>query len=816
MTSPNLFALAEAVVNEVDVDWGSVESSAVDAADRERIRQLRLVAAVGRASRRLLKRWGPFEIRGELGRGSFGTVYRAWDPRVHREVALKLLNGTVMNPDGLITEARILAGVEHPNIVPIYGADVHDGRAGIWMKLVNGKTLKDILIEQGPFGAEEAAGIGRTLCRALATVHGRGFVHRDIKAQNVMREVGGAIVLMDFGAGHALGNGVPASTLGSPAYLAPEVLRGERPSSQSDIYSLGVLLYHLVSGSFPYTASSLEELRVAHDAMSRRHLRDVCPGVPASFLTAVERASAPNRERRPLTVGALDALLTDAEPTYEVVPSDRRRRFLTGAVALGCLAGALAFAWVGSDRVRDNSTAELPNAVAVMDFTAAEGTSDATTFAAGVSSGILANLGRLVDIRVVSFGNVILSRQAIAGHGVGAVLEGQVRRNASRVTITASLIKTASGERLWSDTYERDVADLFAIQSEVCRKIALALKGRVAPDEARLLEFRPYRDTEAFESYLKGRHSLGLRTQDGFRDAIRWFQDALSRDAAFAPAHAGLADTFMLMGVRGYLPFAEALSRAYSSAAQSVSLDPGLAEAHAALGYAQKHRFEWREAEASFMRAIRLRPNYALARQYLGVLLTQFGRFPEALTELTLALSLEPLSVSANSQLAATLLLSRQYDEAIEQASRVLALEPLSSGSHQVIGEALAYKGDYAAALPHLEGMLKQGFRNSQSATLLADIAYAHARNGSRQEAHQIAALLVERYRSTGFPSAAAVAVVYAALGDRDKAFDWLQAALDDGEPEIGYLAVDPKWDTLRADPRFADALRVSRLPPTR
>lgn len=243
--------LAEAVADGSNVDWDAAESGAGTPDELEVVRQLRVLAAVGVAARARTVQWGYFEIRAEVGSGTFGTVYRAWDPRLEREVALKLLAADTTE-GALIRvthEGRMLARLRHPNVVTVFGADVFEGRAGLWMEFVTGQTLKQLLDDTGPLGANEALTIGRDVCRALAAVHNANFIHRDVKAQNVMREAGGRIVLMDFGAGAGAGQDVALA--GTPVYLAPELFAGAAPSVASDLYALGVLLFHLVTGEFP-------------------------------------------------------------------------------------------------------------------------------------------------------------------------------------------------------------------------------------------------------------------------------------------------------------------------------------------------------------------------------------------------------------------------------------------------------------------------------------------------------------------------------------------------------------------------------------
>ena len=311
------------------VDWDEVERSASDEIERRVIRHLRLVESVARAHRsaslpgpggaardRAMSGWAHLELRAKLGEGAFGEVWRAWDPRLEREVALKLLRVDRSHEERLastvVEEGRVLAKLRHPNVVTVYGAEVHAARVGLWMELVHGRSLAQVLADHGPFGAREAALVGIELCRALGAVHRTGIVHRDVKAQNVMREEGGRIVLMDFGLGvETAGPRSPGSApiCGTPLYMAPETLRGQPSSQQSDLYALGVLLYHLVTGSFPLDAGSPREILERHARGEVKLLRDRRSDLPEAYLRVVERALSADPEQRYATAGQMEQAL---------------------------------------------------------------------------------------------------------------------------------------------------------------------------------------------------------------------------------------------------------------------------------------------------------------------------------------------------------------------------------------------------------------------------------------------------------------------------------------------------------------------------
>lgn len=805
-----LLTLAHAVADGSDVDWDRAESSAEGASERDVVSQLRTLARIGQAARSIAATWGPLEIRGEVGGGSFGTVYRAWDTRLEREVALKLLrpeHAAQHLASTVVKEGRLLAQIRHPNVVTVHGADVFDARVGIWMEFVTGRTLKEILQEQGPFGAHEAALIGRDLCRALAAVHKLGFLHRDIKAQNVMREAGGRTVLMDFGAGDPTSMAQSAPLKGSPVYLAPEVLDGGVPTPRSDLYALGVLLYHLVSGEFPVTGQSILELQQLHAEKRRTLLRDIRPDLPSAFVRVVDRAIAVDPSARPETAGEMEALLEEAIGLGARDHARWRLRIVYAVTAVG-LTGVLGATvgrpfWEARPAVQRHSIAILP-------FRNLTADSENEYFSKGVTDDIADHLARLGELRVISGTSVNRykagSKTVIeigAELDVATVMEGSVRRSNDRIRIVSQLLDARTGALLWSDSFDREVKDIFQIQAEVSRKIAIALKGELTVVEAERLRPAGARDFEAFNLYLKGRYHWSLRSEDGFRRSLQYYQEAIGRDPRYALAHAGMADTYSLMGAYGMMLNSDAAARAMEAALKAVDLDPSLAEAHASLGYAQKNRFEWAAAETNLKRAIALKPGYAPAHHWYSIYLTQQGDFTGATSEIKTAISLDPFSISANTHLGTVLLLGRRYDDAIAQYQKTLAMDASFSTAHQSIGEAYAYKKDHDRAIASYQMAAKVGTVGREDHEQQADLGYALAMAGRRLEATKVLSVLLQRERQNPLGIAANIATVHAALGHRDLAFTWLAKAFERGDLEIGYLKVDPRWDSLRADSRF-------------
>jgi serine/threonine protein kinase/tetratricopeptide (TPR) repeat protein len=822
---PNSISLAEALADAAAVDWDLAASGAAGAGEQAIIQQLRNLAAIGASARARLETWGPLEIRGEVGGGTFGTVYRAWDPRLQREVALKLLKASSSaQASTVIKEARLLAQIKHANVVTVYGADEFDGRVGIWMEFVSGRTLKEIIQLQGPFGAHEAALIGRDLCRALSAVHQRGFLHRDIKAQNVMREAGGRTVLMDFGAGEAV-DITTASLAGSPAYLAPELLEGQPPSLQSDFYSLGVLLYHLASGQFPVSGGSLEELREQHRAGKRCPLLDLRPDLPAPFIRAVDRATAAAGADRPDSAGAFEGMLDGALTDSALPLGGIRQRRPSNRLKVGSiLAAGIAVAIVGFTAVQQQwrPGPEIKHgSVAILPFKNLGSLPEGEYFSEGVAADLAGHLATIRDLRVISGASTLRFRNSQDTPteiglqlGTATVLDGTVTRAADRVRISTQLFDVQTGASLWAKSFDREIKDILELQSEVSAHIAIALRGELSRLEAERLGQAQASSAEAFDHYLRGRHQWAQRTEETLQQSLQSFQEAIAIDNKYAAAHAGLADAYTLLGVYGALPRSYAFEHALASAQKAVSLDDTLAEAHASLGYARKNLMQWHDADENFKRAIELKPSYVPARHWYAILLTQVGRFPEAIAEIKTAIALDPLSASAQGQLAATLLMARRYDDAIDQFTKMLRVQPRSLLAFRGIAQAYTHKGFFEEAIAAAKEADRVAPVAAENQELKGDWGYLFAVSGRSEEAYAIARELSDRHIRTGEEVAAAVAAIYCGLGDVDAAFNWLGRARKSGDPDLGYLKVEPRWDTLRGDVRFSSYLNSVGLNP--
>jgi eukaryotic-like serine/threonine-protein kinase len=764
-----VFGLAEAVADGSAVDWDLAESNAGSPEERQVIQQLRRLASVTTMARAQAASWGPLQIRSEVGRGTFGVVYRAWDPRLEREVALKLIENRTTAT--VLKEGRLLARIRHPNVVTVFGADDFNGCPGIWMEFLTGRTLKAIVDEQGPFGPHEVALVGREVCRALAAVHGQGVVHRDITAKNVMREAGGRTVLMDFGTGEHI-DGSVAPLAGTPLYLAPEVLAGAASTTASDVYSLGVLLYYLVSGEFPVVAASLEELRDAYAAGKRSALRDVRPDLPTVVVQAIERALEADPASRYHSAGAFEAALG--------------RVLSTDAARTPCLA-VLPFSNLSADR-------------------------DNEYFSDGLTEELINVLSQIEGLRVVSrtsafeFKGKALNVRTIGDQlGASAVLEGGVRRAGERLRITIQLVNVSDGLQLWATRFDREMTDIFAIQDEIARTIAHTLEVWLTGTHPEPLVKGSTRDIEAYQLYLRGRFHWNQRSSEGFDKAREFFEAARARDPRYALAYAGLADYYISVASWGLTQPDAAWSTAHEMATQALRIDPSLAEAHVSVAaFRTYYEWNWFEGDREFRRALELNPGDTNARVQYATQLIQRGKLDEAEQHMRRALELDPLSATVNTYVAGVAYYTRQYDRSLQLCQKALDLAPDDIELHCVL--ALTYEGqgrfDDAIATFERARVLSHDYP-----LVVASLAATYAKGGQRQAALDLVQQMRDMEKE-GYVPPIAWAWVHVACGDLDQAFVCLEHAVAAHDILVCYLAVGPVYDSLRSDPRFPGLLR--------
>ena len=843
--------LADAILDGSPVDWAAAESSS-DGTAQLLVGQLRVLAAVADLHRNTKPSpsthtqippsrvepkvadvpvmWSHLRLVERIGRGAFGEVYRAWDTRLDREVALKLLPAD-RSPgnraaSSIIHEGRLLARVRHPNVVTIYGAEQIGDQIGLWMEFVRGHTLEQILDHRKVVSATEVIDIGLELCRAVSAVHGAGLLHRDIKGHNVMRADDGRIVLMDFGTGRELHDDASSDLAGTPLYLAPEVLQRQHATVRSDIYSLGVLLYHLVTGSYPVRARTVREIRRAQELGERTAIQAARSDVPSKLARIIERAIDVRPERRYESAAALGADLAALRPR----PRIGRLAYAVGAAA-SILAvgvgwevagrqagssrtpGALLASFAGLNPVSAVTVnpAERPS-IAVLPLRNLSAEPGSDYFTDGLTDEIIRNLavikGMDVRSRTSSFAFKDKPRNLRdigAQLGVNLVVEGSIMRSGSRLRINAQLVQVAGDVTLWTERFDRDLEDVFAIQDEISRAIVSKLRLTLSRGQRRYDS-----NFEAYEAYLRGRYFWNQRSGEGLRKAIEHFQTAVQHDPGYAAAYAGIAGSYGPLGYFGYMPPQEALAGMRAAVTRALAINDDLAEAHAARALLLAvHEWRLADAEPAFRRALALDPGDATTHSWYAQYLIATGRRDEALAESRRAIELDPLSLVINTGFGSRLYWARRFDDAIAQCRKTLELDPAYDGARRCLALAYAQRGAHDQAVRELE---RDGSGSAQTPSALADLGYVYARAGRSKDAHKVITELTNRFSREYVPPYA-LALVHAGLGENGRALEWLERAGEERSPPLVFLSVEPAFDGLRGDPRFAALRKKLGLP---
>jgi len=793
--------LAAAVADDGTVDCRMEVSAASDFAGKEVIRQLQVIAGVAAAHRQVPERiaaeagtwkglpvpgrWGRLEIRREIGRGGFGVVYLAWDPALERDVALKVLR-TSDRPATVVREGRLLARVRHPNVVTVYGVDEHEGAVGLWMELVEGLTLKQVLSARGMLGAQEAALVGVDVCRAVAAVHKAGLLHGDIKAQNVMRDASGRVVLMDLGAGQIRTERLSSEPplVGTPLYLPPELFDNKPATIACDIYSLGVLLYHLLTKEYPVEGDTYEAVRAAHADGRFTPLTDRMPDVSAGLVRVVERALERDPGRRYRSSGAMQQDLAAAL-------ADQNTRETTG------------------DHIVPPVAAQGTPSVAVLPFKNLGPDQDLEYFCTGLAEELLTGLGRVQGLRVASRTSSYHVGQSETDIrricqllDVDAVLEGTVRKAGERLRITAQLVSAADGCHLWSEGYDRSVADVFAVQDDIAQSVVDRLKISLAHFPGRQLVRQHTQNPRAYQFYLKGRFFWTRRFHGGLQTALEHFQKAIEEDAAYALAYAGLADAYSFMGTYSVKKPRVALAYASAAAERALALEPDLAEAHTSLALIKLANWNWPEAEREFRYALQIDGTQVLARIYHSWLMVLRGDIAGAMIEARKAQEIEPLSPLVNAGTGHTLFLAHRYDEAVAECEKSLEVDPNFILGIHVMGMCRALQSRLNEAIEIGERTVSMSGR---APFYLGVLGHYYARSGATEKVREIVEEL-HQLSSTRYVPPHCLAYIYAGANDLDRAFEWQAKAYDDGASPFYYFA--PLIEDLQRDPRHAAELR--------
>ena len=698
----------------------------------------------------------------------------------------------------MIHEGRLLARVRHPNVVTIYGAEQVGDRVGLWMELVRGRTLGDLVRAGHQFTFAEVLRIGLEIARAVEAVHAAGLLHRDIKAQNVMRADDGRVVLMDFGTGREI-RAAGSDLTGTPLFLAPEVLQGEPATPRSDIYSVGVVLYHLLTGTYPVQAATAAELRAAHAAGALRSVRAQRPGVPAALAAVIDRALEPQPKRRYASARNLTAAL--GEVAQPVSLASKGRIFVASLlVATAALVWQLSpahLAPLGGAMVANSATGQAL-VIAVLPFEYLGGAGEGELVAAGLTAEIVRSLSAIDGLSI----RPLLSSARVTGAPMTGtvgrqvqatlVLSGSVLAADGRLRVNAQLTRVADGVAVWADSIGRDGTDVFSAHEGISTAIVNRLRLRVGRGQRRYQI-----DSDLYYHFLRGRGLQARRHVENAGRAAELFEQVIARDPSFAPAWAGLASALgaFSRAVPGDL-IPPRNPRMEAAALEAIRLDPLLADAHAALGALYALDREWARADESFSKALALNPGLtAVHTDYVLAVLLPMGRLEEASQLLEAATSIEPLSLDVRRMRAMIEVESGRYREAMASARWVLDRDPAFPFADLWLGRALTFLGRPDEAIPIFQ----------QAPDRFGYLGYLYAVNGRRRDAEALA---------EAHPDLPArQMLIYAGLGDLDRALDALERTVDVNWWMAATWMHRPEVALLRGHPRLLAVKRRLGLP---
>jgi len=770
------------------------------------------------------ERVGHYEIVEQIGEGGMGEVYLTKDTRLNRKVALKLLAAHITEDKNRVSrfrqEAFATSALNHPNILTIYEIGEWSGRDFIAAEFVNGTTLRNFL-KKRKLSIASALDIALQIASALAATHAAGVVHRDIKPENIMIRPDGLVKILDFGIAKyrptetgrwkALIETKVGEVIGTVAYMSPEQARGLEIDFQTDIWSLGVILYEMIARKLPFSGKTKSDRIAAileHEPVPLAKQRR---GVPAELERVVNHALAKDKNERYATAAdfaadlrKLRGLLGDERPLKFALPA--ARRFLPAISRLPVAPVVLFLTIVAASTVgyfyfASQNTRQIES-IAVLPFQNASGNADVEYLSDGMTESLISSLSQLPKLSVKARSSVFrykgkdVNPQTVGNElSVQAVLLGRIVQHGERLTLSFELVDARTENVIWSEQYNRKQTELLALQNEIARDVADKLRVKLSGADAQRLAKNYTANAEAYQLYLRGRFYLNKRTPKDIEKSVDYFNQAIAVDPNYALAYAGLADAYALLSNYQAAPPREAMPKAKEAALKALSLDNDLAEAHTSLGFILGvYDYDFVGSEAQFKRAIELNPNYPTARLWYGAQLFNLGRFEEAAAELRRASEIDPLSLSINRLHGDRLLFARKYDGSIAQFKRTLELDTNFAPAHVSLGVAYQLKGDYAESV--------EEFAKSQELNGKPENAALMRESFGRRGWQGFLRVMTETRRPSNLPPELSATVFHAQLGEKEKAFDELNKAHENREFYLVLLKVDPRLDPLRGDNR--------------
>jgi serine/threonine protein kinase/Tfp pilus assembly protein PilF len=746
-----------------------------------------------------------------------GRVYKAHDTKIKEKIALKLIKPDIAKDKKTIerfnNELRLARKIRHKNVCGMFDLGEEKGTHYITMEFVPGEDLRSAIRRFGQLPIGKSISIAKQICEGLAEAHRLGVVHRDLKSNNIMIDKEGNVRIMDFGIARSLeAKGITGAgvMIGTPEYMSPEQVEGKEVDQRSDIYSLGIILYEMVTGRVPFEGDAPFTIGVKHKSEMPQNPKELNKHISDDLNQVILRCLEKEKEKRYQSVGEVRSELENIEkgiPTSERIVPERKpltskeitvtfnaKRLIFPALVVTIIIVVGLLVWNPWSKEEISSLDDADRAsVVVLPFEDLSPQKDQEHFCYGLAATLINAFTQISELRIPAItSSSMIKEENIHTIGetlnVSYVLKGSLQKSENRVRITAQLIKVDDGTIIWSDQWNKNMSDYFSIQDEITISIVDKLRLKLLGEEREQLTKRYTEDTEAYNLYTKGYYFLYKRTEDDLKRSIECFEQAIELDPKYALAYAGLADAYITLGDWEFLESKEAYSKAKAAATKAQKIDDLLPEAHnflAVIEYCLD--WDWKNAEERFIRAIALNPNYAQAHQEFAEFLMYMGRFDEALREIAQAKELDQLSPLYNGIMALILMCAGEFDKAIEQCRITLEIDPNYRPARSYLGRCYVDKGMHEEALAEFQKIDDQD-----------GIQLTYAQMGRVTEPHHAIDDIIQKSKSL-----MTIAHICFLLGEFDQGFEWLEKAYEQRTRWLLYFVVSTQSEIVRSDPRY-------------
>jgi TolB-like protein/tRNA A-37 threonylcarbamoyl transferase component Bud32/Tfp pilus assembly protein PilF len=776
-----------------------------------------------------------YQIIEELGKGGMGKVYKAIDTEIKEKIAVKLLKPEISADQNTIerfqNEMKLARQISHKNVCRMYHLGKDEGSYYITMEYVSGEDLKSMIRMTKHLSVGAVLSIGKQICEGLAEAHSLSIVHRDLKPQNIMIDKGGNVKVMDFGIARSLrekgitGSGV---MIGTPEYMSPEQAEAKDIDLRTDIYSFGVILYEMATGRAPFEGDTALSIAMKHKGEIPQDPKELNPNISDDLCNVIQKCLEKDKKDR---YQSADEILTELDNVEKGIPTTERiipeKKPLTSkeiTVTFGLkklLVPALIFIgiiivglviWQAMPEKEVVPVGPTKPSIAVLPFQDLSPEKNQEYFCDGLAESIINALTKVKDLRVparassFSFKGKERDIQEIGNRlNVNTILEGSVQKAGNRIRITAQLIKVADESHLWSEQYDRDLDDVFSIQDNITFAIIDKLKVELLGNARDNVVKRYTNSREAYDSYLRGQWIFNNKfTAEDWKKAISHYNRAIEIDPNFSLAYVGLALIHTSSAFYDFISPNDAIPKYKDALYHALMIDNELPEAIGLSGYARfRFEWDWSGAEAEMKRALELNPNVAVIHRYYAKFLMAICQIDQALDEYLISLEIDP-SIFAQSEYAMFLYYARRYDDAIKLCKKLLEIDPDYPLIHYFLGACYVQKPQFQEAISSLEKSVELSGRSTE---LLANLAYCYAASGNKEKALGVLEELNEQ-SAAQYVSSIFISPVYALLQDNDKAFELLELAYKERDPDLIWLKVDPYFDVIRSDPRYEAMLK--------